>query len=186
MAKKTKRAALPTPSSNLVPAVQKRNIAPATIVESEDEQFSDINRPDFLTDDMVEDEAPTGFNPLIDFEDEPGRWIVAKYIGTRTGVGPNNSNMYDFEAYNSETKKMFTASLWGSHILDRKMEMLTGKGSLTPGKFCFVQYLGAVETQRKMNPAKNFKIAVIRDGAMDKYLAALKADSAANVDQAKE
>lgn len=156
-----------------VPAIVKR-VAPALIIEQKDEQFEDIETPEFLKEEMIEDEAPTGFNPLIDFQNEPGRWIVAKYIGSRFNVGPNASAMYDFEAYNPESKSIVTVSLWGSHILDRKMELLTTKGSLKAGKFCFVQYLGAVDTSRGMNPAKNFKIVVIKDGALDKYLNALK------------
>lgn len=156
-----------------VPAIVKR-VAPAHIIEQKDEEFDDIETPDFLKDEMVEDEAPSGFNPLIDFQDEPGRWIVAKYLDTRTAVGPNNSNMYDFEVYNPESKQLVIVSLWGSHILDRKMELLTTKGSLMRGKFCFVQYLGAIGTKRGLKPAKNFRIIVIKDGALDKYYHALK------------
>lgn len=159
--------------STTVPAIVKR-VAPAQIIQQKDEQFDDIETPDFLKEEMIEDEAPTGFNPLIDFQDEPGRWVVAKFIGTRFNIGPNNSAMYDFEAYNPETKQTVVVSLWGSHILDRKMELLTNKGSLTAGKFCFIQYLGSVNTSRGMNPAKNFKIVVIKDGALDKYYQMLK------------
>lgn len=170
-AKKTE--AVPADESAKVPAIVKR-VAPASIIEQKDEQFSDITTPDFMKEEMIEDEAPSGFNPLIDFQDEPGRWIVAKYIGTRFNIGPNASMMYDFEAYNPETKNTVVVSLWGSHILDRKMELLTSKGSLTSGKFCFVQYLGAIDTKRGLNPAKNFKVIVIKDGALDKYYDALK------------
>lgn len=156
-----------------LPEVIKR-VAPAQIIEQKSDQFEDVETPDFLKEDMIEDEAPTGFNPLIDFQDEPGRWIVAKYIGARQDIGPNASKMYDFEAYNPETKQTVVVSLWGSTILDKKMALLENKGSLKSGKFCFVQYLGAINTARGMNPAKNFKIVVIKDGALDEYYQALK------------
>jgi hypothetical protein len=170
--KTTKKHNDPAETAN-VPQIVKQ-VAPAIIIEQKGQQFDDIETPDFLKDDMIEDEAPTGFNPLIDFQDEPGRWIVAKYIGTRMGVGPNSSSMYDFEAYNPESRQTVIVSLWGSTILDKKMDLLVSKGSLLPGKFCFVQYLGAVNTNRGLNPAKNFKIIVIKDGALDKYYQALK------------
>lgn len=159
--------------SSQVPAIVK-HVAPANIIEQADDQFNDIETPDFITNEMVEDIAPTGFNPLIDFQEEPGRWIVAKYVGARHDIGPNASMMYDFEAFNPDTKQTVIVSLWGSTILDRKFELLVSKGSLKAGKFCFVQYLGVVNTSRGMNPAKNFKIIVIKDGALDKYYNALK------------
>ena len=174
-AKKAKATAGEVDPKNL-PVVSKQ-VAPALIREAQADEAEQIERPDFLVNDMIEDESATGFNPLIDFEGEPGRWIVAKYLGMRPDIGPNSSAMYDFEAINPESGQTFVASLWGSTILDKKMEMLLTKGSLKPGKFTFVQYLGSVDTSRGMNPAKNFKIAVIKDGALDKYYDALKKPS---------
>lgn len=144
-----------------VPAVKDELQLAVIVTTSENE--SNVPLPDFLKgDDAFEKKAPDGFTPLIQFGPDadswnPGTWLIAKYIGARADIGPNQSWMYDFSVTSDGGKTFAVASLWGSTILDNKMRMLDPK----PDDWVFIQYLGTVETSRKASPAKDFRLAVV-------------------------
>jgi hypothetical protein len=150
-----------------LPATTGKNELPTATIVSPGE-LTKSNLPDFLSEDDFEKIAPVGFTPLINFE-EPESWIIARYVSTRSGIGPNGSEMYDFESFSPTTKDFFIASLWGSTILDNKMRQLSPRW----GDWVFVQYKGEVETSRKQNPAKDFYLAIVKDEKVKPYLTAL-------------
>lgn len=136
----------------------------AQIVEpASADRFSHIPIPEFLkAEGALEKVAPTGFTPLIQFGDlkdwRPGTWTIARFLGVRENVGPNNSAMYDFEV-TQDGKEFSPASLWGSTIFDNKFKLLAPR----TGQWIYMQYLGVTETSRKQNPAKDFMLAIVSD-----------------------
>lgn len=148
-----KETKTPEPS---VPAT-KESLMPAAIVSQSEKRGADVDLPDFLKEEgAFSREAADGFNPLIDFQERIGAWIIARYVGQRAGIGPNASMMYDFEVVKPD-KTFMSASLWGSTILDTKMVQLHPE----PGEWVFIQFIGFVETSRKASPAKDFRLRIV-------------------------
>lgn len=171
-AKKTSnlRRAASVPAKKEAPAAPAINERTATILDrDQSDQFEDVERPDFLTEDAFEKEAPSGFAPLIQFGPDPenwieGTWIIARFLGQREDVGPNQSMMYEFEVTGDKGKTFEPASFWGSTIFDNKFVQLAAR----PGDWIYIQYLGTIETSRKMNPAKQFRLAVVKPEVLKK------------------
>lgn len=172
MAATKKTKALPARITNTpVSQASSINEQVASIVSmDQEEQFSDISMPDFLSEDAFEKVAPSGFAPLIQFSADgsadwqPGFWIIARFLGMRTDVGPNESAMYEFEVTSDKGKTFEVASLWGSTIFDTKFTQLAAR----PGDWVYIQYLGEVETSRKMNPAKQYRMAIMKPDVLKK------------------
>ena len=144
--------------------VEKTNIAPAEIVAA---MTTDdvVDLPEGLDGEGIfEKEAPTGFPDQIDFKKEIGRWCIAKYLKTRSDIGPNNSNMYDLEVYDPTSKTTKVVGLWGSTILDTKMDQLNPKS----GQYLYIQYIGSRTTSRNQSPAKDYRVAVVNQAYMAK------------------
>jgi hypothetical protein len=140
------------------------DLVPATIIEGKAGTDYGVDLPEFLKKEgTFKKVAPTGFTPLISFGEDPekwqpGSWIIAKYLATRHGIGPNSSEMYDFEI-TPDGKTFKVATLWGSTILDTKFRLLDAKA----GDWIFIQYLGTTETSRKQNPAKDYFLAIMEE-----------------------
>lgn len=145
--------------------VVKHEISPAIILQA-DQKKSDIDIPDFLKEkDALQREAPEGFSPLIDFGDVAGKWIIAQYIGAKPNVGPNESMVYEFRVPQDDGK-MINAALWGASILDTKFELLKPLAL----DWVFIQYLGVVPTKRRLNPAKDYRLAIVNPATVEKEL----------------
>jgi hypothetical protein len=148
---------------------------PGTILKSQDPaRYASIALPKELRgkvpEDIFEKEAPTGFSPVMQFGPDPEHWQtgvyhIARFLGVKYNVGPNKSNMYEFELPD-EKNMMQVVSLWGSTILDNKMAALGD--ALRPGKYLFIQFLGETPTARGLNPAKDFRVAILKDSVVGK------------------
>lgn len=162
MAKKKKPAE--KPGTEIVQRKGGADLMPAHIIEGKKGTDYGVDLPEFLKrEGIFKKVAPTGFTPLISFGDDPenftpGSWIIAKYLGTRHGIGPNASEMYDFEV-TPDGKDYKAASLWGSTIFDNKFRLLDAKS----GDWVFIQFLGTTETSRKQTPAKDFFLAIVEE-----------------------
>lgn len=145
---------------------------PATIIEPESESY-ELALPKGLTPDMIETEAKTTLNPVVDFsEGSVGTYFIGRYVGRRDGIGPNKSSLYDFEVPDG-AKGFRTVSVWGSTIFNVRMAQLeqdysrqTGKP--IHGKYLYVEHCGNVSTSRGLNPAKDFRIIVLKDSVISK------------------
>jgi hypothetical protein len=101
-----------------------------------------------------ETEAPSSLTPAADWA-APGEYVAGEYLGMQESVGPNKSRLYHLRIADPANPKQTQAvSVWGSTILDTKMDLLN------PPKGCqlFIQYLGTVETGKGLNPAKSFRV----------------------------
>lgn len=125
-------------------------VQPARIVEPDKKTDMDVAMPEAGYE--IEQEAPSSLTPIVDFQGV-GDWIAGEYVGTRFDIGPNNSFLYDLKVDGN-----YFCSIWGSTILDTKMQMLNPK----VGQHLLVQYIGSVETSKKQNPAKNFRVAILK------------------------
>jgi len=91
-------------------------------------------------------------NPTVKFE-EPGEYILGRYIGVRElHIESRLQKLYDLM-----TPQREIVSVWGSTILDNRMDNATKKG-LNLNSSLMIQYLGDIDTG-KGNPAKNFRVA---------------------------
>jgi hypothetical protein len=90
-------------------------------------------------------------NPTVAF-DEVGDYILGRLVGIRNiTIDGRNQKLYDINAPNLKA-----VSVWGSTVLDSRMEQAAKKG-MAVGHSIGIQYLGDVDTG-KGNPAKNFRV----------------------------
>lgn len=94
-------------------------------------------------------EAPSNLTPAADWK-TPGEYIDGDYLGFTSDVGPNKSRLYHLKHRGS------FVSVWGATILDQRMDALQPPR----GAQVMIQYLGDVETGRRLNAAKNFRVKV--------------------------
>ncbi len=95
----------------------------------------------------------TGFSPTVKWT-TPGQMCAGVYEGYEEKVGPNSSNLYNF---NARGKKF---GVWGSTVLDRAIIGALKNGQLHAGEMVAIIYVGDVETD--MNPCKIFHIKVAK------------------------
>ena len=89
-------------------------------------------------------------NPTVAFDDV-GDYIMGRYSGFRSlMIDGRNQKLYDLKRNDG------VVSVWGSTVLDLRMEAAIKKG-LGMGAGLCIQYLGEVDTG-KGNPAKNFRV----------------------------
>lgn len=88
----------------------------------------------------------SGFNPSPRWT-EYGQFVTGVYEGKEEGVGPNESNLYNFDA---KGKKF---SVWGNTTLDR----VFASGVIQPGDLLLITYAGEIDTD-KGNPCKLFDV----------------------------
>lgn len=100
-----------------------------------------------------ETEAPSSLTPAADWQ-VPGEYVAGTYLGMQENVGPNKSRLYHLRIMDPKTRQTQAVSVWGSTILDMKIDMLTPQN----GCQLFIQYLGTVETGKGLNPAKQFRV----------------------------
>lgn len=138
-----------------LPATQSKQevvkVQTARIIEPDDKGDVSVPMPDVGFE--VEQEAPSSLTPIVDFQ-QKGDWIAGEYVGTRINIGPNASMLYDLKVDGH-----YFCSIWGSTILDTKIQMLNPKS----GQHLLVQFTGLIPTSRNQNPAKNFRVAIIKE-----------------------
>lgn len=140
------KKSLPATQSQL--AVVK--VQPAVIIEPDKKADLDVPMPEAGYE--IEQEAPSSLTPIVDFKGI-GDWVAGEYVGTRMEVGPNASMLHDLKVDGH-----YFCSIWGSTILDQKIQMLNPK----PGQHLLVQFTGLIPTARNQNPAKNFRVAIVK------------------------
>jgi len=94
----------------------------------------------------------TGFAPTVKWAN-PGNFVAGVYEGMESGVGPNNANLYNFDAKG----KRF--GVWGTTVLDRALGAALETGQLKPGYLVCITYLGGIPTDYQ--DAKMFNIQVV-------------------------
>lgn len=127
------------------------SLTPAPIVETE-RQTVNIPTPAEFTEG---DEVST-LCPMVVFKEDtkPGQYVSGTYMGFKENVGPNSSRIYLLEGGGQ------VVGVWGSAALDNQFDFGNPKPKV--GDKILIQYLGAVETKRGLNPAKIFRVKVAR------------------------
>ena len=97
----------------------------------------------------------TGFAPTVKWTN-PGNFVAGVYEGVEKNVGPNNANLYAFDA---KGKKF---GVWGTTVLDRALRAALSSGQLKPGYLVCITYLGGIPTDYQ--DAKMFNIQVVKKG----------------------
>ena len=136
------------PPPSLVPVAPR---LPEFVIPEVQEAAEVGTPPEWVTGKEVE--APSSLTPAADWQ-HPGEYVAGEYLGRQDGIGPNKSRLYHLRITDPATKRPAAISVWGSTILDTKMDLLG------PAQGCqlFIQYLGTVETGKGLNPAKQFRV----------------------------
>lgn len=109
------------------------------------------------------EERGTSFKPAIKWETK-GQKIEGEYVGKRTGIGVNNSTVYEVIVTDDKGEQALE-QFWGTTVLDRKMT------EVKVGEFILVEYLGEAKSP-KGNKFKDFKVmAAEGDGTTDEDVA---------------
>lgn len=90
--------------------------------------------------------------PMLRFT-QKGQVVEAVYLGTKTEVGPNKSNVHAFSVQGVD------CGIWGCEVLDAKIILLQPK----PGDRLLIYYDGLLEAKPGQNPAKNIRLFVPDD-----------------------
>jgi len=100
----------------------------------------------------------SGFPPTVKFE-KPGDFAGGEFVHMRTGVGPNESRVYELALPKGEGES-FNVVVWGSTALDRQWD--SAYPPIQQGDKVGIIYIGEKGTKRKQNPVKLFALKVVR------------------------
>lgn len=100
-------------------------------------------------------EAPSALTPTALWT-RPGEFFEGKYLGLQEQVGPNGSRLYNFETEDAQV-----VSVWGTVVLDNRLDMCIAQG-LKPGDLVKIVYVGDTEAKKGQNPARIFKVGFKR------------------------
>lgn len=140
-----------TDSRTLVGSVK---CQPAQIIDDSVE----LSKIDGLPEEFLGGKFSTGFPPTVKFE-KPGDFAGGEFVHLRTGVGPNNSRVYEL-AVTDGSGGTFNVAVWGSTALD--MQFDSQYPPVQQGDKLGIVYLGEKSTKRKQNPVKLYALKVIR------------------------
>lgn len=99
----------------------------------------------------------TGFAPTVKWVN-PGNFVAGVFLGYEQKVGPNNANLYSFDAKG----KQF--GVWGSTVLDRTLLTAIKTGQLKPGYMVCITFVATIPSDHEGNDTKLFNIQVVKKG----------------------
>ena len=98
------------------------------------------------------EEAPSSLTPTADWT-KPFQYVTGEYLGVQLNVGPNKSRLY-----NLRTPDRKVVSVWGSRVLDNRVDLMNPH----PGDTITFGFLGEGKGKTGQNPPKMFKVVVDR------------------------
>jgi len=142
------RAAKPVTPAKGKPstAVAKRELVPVTFLAVESQDFEDYALPEGMDGAVI---APSSLTPTAQWE-QYGQFIMGEFLGQQEKVGPNASRLYNFRLADGET-----VSVWGTTVLDNRMDLLRPP----IGSTVTIIYVNEAEAKKGQNAAKLFKVA---------------------------
>lgn len=126
--------------------VAKRELVPVTFLAVEAQNVEDYALPAGME---GATEAPSSLTPTAQWE-QYGQYVIGEYLGMQEQVGPNASRLYNLRLEDGQT-----VSVWGTTVLDNRMDLLRPPLAST----LTIIYVGETEAKKGQNPAKLFKIA---------------------------
>lgn len=96
----------------------------------------------------------TGFDPTVKWN-QPGDFVAGVFEGYEKGVGPNDANLYSFDA---KGKKF---GVWGNTVLDRALITAINAKQLEPGNMVLIVFIGTIPS-KQTNETMIFTIKVVR------------------------
>lgn len=127
-------------------AIAKRELVPVAFLAVEAQNVEDYGLPAGME---GATEAPSSLTPTAQWE-QYGQYVIGEYLGMQEQVGPNASRLYNLRLESGET-----VSVWGTTVLDNRMDLLRPP----VGKTLTIIYVGETEPKKGQNPAKLFKVA---------------------------
>lgn len=134
--------------------IEPLKIIPAVLIDDAVE----VTKLEGLPEDFAGSEVMTGFPPSPKFE-RKGEAVFGEFVGVRTGIGPNNSRVYELATPNGNGESI-TIAVWGSTVLDRLFD--SAYPPVQQGDKLAVIFLGTKETKRAQKPVKLFALKIKR------------------------
>lgn len=129
-------------------ALAKLEITPVTFLAVEAQDIADYALPPGMEGAVI---APSSLTPTAQWE-QYGQYVMGEYLGVKTEVGPNASRLYNLRLDDGTT-----VSVWGTTVLDDRMDLLRAP----IGSTLTIIYAGEAEAKKGQNAAKLFKVAYL-------------------------
>ena len=126
--------------------VKRGDLVPVTFLAVESQSMADYELPEGMDGAVI---APSSLTPTAQWE-QYGQYIMGEFLGQQEQVGPNASRLYNFRLPDGET-----VSVWGTTVLDNRMDLLRPP----IGSTVTIIYAGEAEAKKGQNAAKLFKVA---------------------------
>jgi hypothetical protein len=128
--------------------IAKREIVPVTFLAVEAQAVEDYALPEGME---GATEAPSSLTPTAQWQTY-GEYVMGEYLGMQEKIGPNSSRLYNLRLDDGTT-----VSVWGTTVLDNRMDLLRAP----IGSTLTIIYAGETEAKKGQNPAKLFKVAYL-------------------------